>query len=208
MLPVSIQGIYIHEGKSKSNWTFKKKREHIHYEHTEKKLILLFNVIPLDFNAPVFQRFTSFFLIRSGKKKRFLVASLTNFLPRVLLERIVTADETWMHRYEPESKAQSMAWKHQASPVTKKFRRQPAAGKIMLTIFVGWGGMKGALLVLFTPKDPDLSPSDFRMFGPMKEALKGRRFSSDEEVIGEVENCSKTQPKNFFSEGIKTLVKR
>jgi hypothetical protein len=33
------------------------------------------------------------------------------------------------------------------------------------------------------------------MFGPMKEAL---RFSSDEEVIGAVQNWLKTQPKNFF----------
>jgi len=32
----------------------------------------------------------------------------------------------------------------------------------------------------------------------MKEALRGRRFSSDEEVIGEVQNWLKTQPKNFF----------
>jgi hypothetical protein len=36
------------------------------------------------------------------------------------------------------------------------------------------------------------------MFGPMKEALRGRRFSSDEEVIGAVQNWLKTQPKNFF----------
>jgi histone-lysine N-methyltransferase SETMAR len=56
---------------------------------------------------------------------------------------------------------------------------------------------------------PDLSPSDFHMFGPMKEALRGRRFSSAEEVIGAVQNWSKTQPKNFFfSDGIKKLLKR
>jgi hypothetical protein len=30
--------------------------------------------------------------------------------------------------------------------------------------------------------------TDFRMFGPMKEALRGKRFSSDEEVIGAVQN--------------------
>jgi hypothetical protein len=36
------------------------------------------------------------------------------------------------------------------------------------------------------------------MFGPMKSALRGRRFSSDEEVIGAVQNWLKTQPKNFF----------
>jgi hypothetical protein len=38
----------------------------------------------------------------------------------------------------------------------------------------------------------------FHMFGPMKEALRGRRFSSHEEVIGAMQNCLKTQSKNFF----------
>jgi hypothetical protein len=28
------------------------------------------------------------------------------------LSRIVTGDETWLHHYEPESKRQSMEWKH------------------------------------------------------------------------------------------------
>jgi hypothetical protein len=37
----------------------------------------------------------------------------------------------------------------------------------------------------------------FHMFGPMKEALRGRRFSSDEDIIGAVQNWLKTQPKNF-----------
>jgi hypothetical protein len=47
-------------------------------KYTGTKLILLFNVIPLDFNAPVpeFQKF----LIPS--EKSLLVASLTNFAPR------------------------------------------------------------------------------------------------------------------------------
>jgi hypothetical protein len=35
------------------------------------------------------------------------------------------------------------------------------------------------------------------MFGPMKEALREGRFSSDEEAIGVVQNWLKTQPKNF-----------
>jgi hypothetical protein len=35
------------------------------------------------------------------------------------------------------------------------------------------------------------------MFGPMKEALKGRRFSSDE-VIGAVQNWLKTRSKTFL----------
>jgi len=72
----------------------------------------------------------------------------------------------------------------------------------MLTLF--WD-MEGAILVHFTPKGPDLAPSDFHMFGPMKEALRGRRFSSDEEVIGMVHDWLKTQPKNFLFGGIKKL---
>jgi hypothetical protein len=41
------------------------------------------------------------------------------------------------------------------------------------------------------------------MFCPVEEALRGRRFSSNEEVIDAVKNWLKTQPKNFFSDGIK-----
>jgi hypothetical protein len=46
------------------------------------------------------------------------------------------------------------------------------------------------------------------MFGPMKEALRGRRISSDEEVIGAVQNCLKTRPQNFFLTGLKKIVER
>jgi hypothetical protein len=35
------------------------------------------------------------------------------------------------------------------------------------------------------------------MFGPVTEAVRGR-FSSNEEVIGTVQNWLDTQPKNFF----------
>jgi hypothetical protein len=99
-------------------------------KYTETKLISLYNVIPLDFKAPV-PAFHSFF--NSVRKKSSLVASLTNFAPRQILERIVTADETWVHHYELESKAQSVAWKRPASPVAKSFKSQSSARKIMLT---------------------------------------------------------------------------
>ena len=51
------------------------------------------------------------------------------------LQQIVTGDETWIHHYDPESKQQSMQWKHPSSPAAKKFKTQPLAGKLMLTIF-------------------------------------------------------------------------
>jgi hypothetical protein len=41
----------------------------------------------------------------------------------------------------------------------------------------------------------------------MKESRRGR-FLSDEAVIGAMKNWFKTQPKTFFSDGIKKLVTR
>ncbi|GFW13850.1 histone-lysine N-methyltransferase SETMAR [Trichonephila clavipes] len=32
------------------------------------------------------------------------------------MKRIVTGDETWCHHYEPETKRDSMQWKHASSP--------------------------------------------------------------------------------------------
>jgi hypothetical protein len=77
-----------------------------------------------------------------------LVASLTNFAPRQFLERSVTTDKTWIHHYEPESKAQSLVRKRPTS-VIKKFKKSTISGNIMLTLF---GDMEGAILVHFTPK--------------------------------------------------------
>jgi hypothetical protein len=51
------------------------------------------------------------------------------------LQRIVTGDGTWVHPYQPETKLKSTQWKHLSSPVTKKFKLQPLAGRLMLTIF-------------------------------------------------------------------------
>jgi hypothetical protein len=79
----------------------------------------------------------------------FLVTSLTNFALRPFLQRIFTVDETWVHHYKPDSKAQSVAWKGPILPVAKKFKSEPSAGKIMFTLF--WD-MAGAILVHFTPE--------------------------------------------------------
>ena len=45
------------------------------------------------------------------------------------LLRLVTVDETWVHYYEPENKAQSRQWVGPGSPRPKKFKMQPSAGK-------------------------------------------------------------------------------
>jgi len=51
------------------------------------------------------------------------------------LDRIITGDKTWCHHHEPESKRQSMDWRHVNSPSKKKFKTLPSAGKVMCTVF-------------------------------------------------------------------------
>ena len=58
------------------------------------------------------------------------------------------------------------------------------------------------------PYSPDLEPSDFYLFGPLKESLRGRHFSSDKEIKTAVRKWLKTQPVEFYDEGICALVKR
>lgn len=58
------------------------------------------------------------------------------------------------------------------------------------------------------PYSPDLSPCDFHLFGPLKEALGGQRFVSDEEVEAYVLNWLKTQPTSFYEDGIRKLPMR
>jgi len=55
---------------------------------------------------------------------------------------------------------------------------------------------------------PDLAPSDFHVFGPLKEAMGGESFRSDEEVQQAAHKSLHSQPKDFFSRGIYALPKR
>ena len=54
----------------------------------------------------------------------------------------------------------------------------------------------------------NLVPSDCHLFGPPKDALRGRRFTSDEEVEEAVHEWLAARPKTFFSEGIQKLLER
>ena len=42
--------------------------------------------------------------------------------PNYFLSRLVTMDETYLYNYDPETKQQSMEWRHSGSPLPKKFR--------------------------------------------------------------------------------------
>ena len=48
------------------------------------------------------------------------------------------------------------------------------------------------------PYSPDLAPSDFHILGPLKEAMGGKKFRSDEEVRHAVHEWLRGLPKDFF----------
>ena len=55
---------------------------------------------------------------------------------------------------------------------------------------------------------PDLAPSDFHLFGFLKEFTKGTKFESGDEVKSVVSNWLRHQSNNFYAEGIRKLVQR
>ena len=65
------------------------------------------------------------------------------------LTRLVTVDETWVHYYEPENKAQSCQSVGPGSLRPKKFKTQPSAGKVMATVF--WDA-QGVIMLDFLAK--------------------------------------------------------
>ena len=62
------------------------------------------------------------------------------------LRSIITGDESWVHHYDPESKMQSMQYRHKNSPAPKKFKVIALARKVLLTIF--WD-MEGIVHIKF-----------------------------------------------------------
>ena len=66
----------------------------------------------------------------------------------LLLENIVTRDETWCYQFDPESKRQSMAWCTYTSPRPKKSRLQKSKVKTLLIAFCG---NKGIICKEFVP---------------------------------------------------------
>ena len=89
------------------------------------------------------------------------------------LLRLVTVDETWVHYYEPENKAQSRQWVGPESPRPKKFKTQPSAGKVMAT--VSWDA-KGVIMLDFLPKRSTITGVYYaNLLDQLRTAIRGKR---------------------------------
>ena len=184
---------------------------------------------------------------------------------------VITVDETWAHHYCPETRRQSLEWRHPGSPVSRHFKVAAGAGKVMVTVF--WD-RDGVILVDFLeagknvdsnryintlrklkravkekrpeleasscgirihhdnarphtsratvreierlgwsvmrqqPYSPDLAPSDYHLFGPMKDHLRGRRFEGDAAVKSAVKEWIRSCSADFFRAGFLRWVER
>ena len=58
------------------------------------------------------------------------------------------------------------------------------------------------------PHRPDLAPSDYHLFGPLKRHLGGQKFDTDEALINEVNDWMAKLDGTFFREGIHSLARR
>ena len=66
----------------------------------------------------------------------------------------------------------------------------------------------GWTTVTHPPYSPDLAPSDFHLFGPLKVNLRGNHYGSDDDVKKAVKSWLKAQPASFYERGIHALVNR
>lgn len=111
------------------------------------------------------------------KTKR--LGSALSFLSRYdeegddFLNQIVTGDETWVAYVTPESKQQSMEWRHSTSPRKVKFKQTISARKIMCTVF--WD-RKGVLMVDFLPRGDTINSMTYcETLKKLRRAIQNKR---------------------------------
>ena len=57
----------------------------------------------------------------------------------------------------------------------------------------------------FVPHRPDLAPSDFHLFGPMKDGLRGQHFPSNDAVLRAVKQWATPAGADFYERGRQVL---
>ena len=87
--------------------------------------------------------------------------------------RLVTIDETWLYHYDPETKQQSVEWRHSGSPRPKNFRVQKSTRKVLASIF--WD-KDGILLIDYLPKGQTINAEYYSsLLVQLKDILKEKR---------------------------------
>ena len=93
--------------------------------------------------------------------------------PDDFLSRLVTHDETWIHHFDPESKRQSLQWKHPWSPPPRKFRVTASAGKVMASVF--WDS-RGVIMIDYLEHGQTITGEYYsQLLIRLRDAIKQKR---------------------------------
>ena len=117
-------------------------------------------------------------LLTPDQKLTRLVMSEANLArfevdPDRFVERFLTQDECWVHHFEPETKRQSMQWKHSTSPAPKKAKVVPSAGKVMTSVF--WDA-KGIVFIEYLQKGKTINEEYYaKLLRELRQAIKSKR---------------------------------
>ena len=85
----------------------------------------------------------------------------------------MTVDETWVHYYEPENKAQSCQWVGPWFPRPKKFKTEPSAGKVMAT---GFWDAQGVVMLDFLAKKSTITGAYYaNLLDQLRTAIREKR---------------------------------
>ena len=96
-----------------------------------------------------------------------------NANPEDFHTRLVTGDETLLHHWDPDTKKESMQWKHPGSPPPKKFRTQPSGSKVMAMVF--WDS-KGIILIDYKPAGTSFTGEHYAtVIKQLRVAIKEKR---------------------------------
>ncbi|XP_076029120.1 histone-lysine N-methyltransferase SETMAR-like [Oratosquilla oratoria] len=117
-------------------------------------------------------------LLTSDQKHTRIVMSHANLTlfeaDRVsFLERFLTQEERWVHLYKPETKWQSMQWKHSSSPTSKKAKVVSSAGMVMATVY--WAA-KGIVFIDYLQKGKTINGKYYaNLLMQLRKAIKSKR---------------------------------
>ena len=101
--------------------------------------------------------------------------------PNDFLSQLVTMDETWLYHYDPETKQQSMEWRHSGSPRPQKFRVQKSAGKVLASIFWDQDGIR---LIDYLPKGQTINADYYSsLLVQLKDILKEKHRGKFTNVV-------------------------
>ena len=82
-------------------------------------------------------------------------------------------NETWLYHYDPETKQQSVEWRHSGSPRPIKIRIKESAGKVLASILWGQDGIR---LIDYLPNGQTVNAEYYSsLLVLLKDILKGKR---------------------------------